>query len=445
MGLFAKHGHVAIAALGALAAAGLTEGAGALGAGVNPWGIARTVVTRGTLDPDHPFFRRRGAAARSCGACHDPAEGWTVTPAGLRARFDATGGADPVFHPADGATSPGADVSTPAARRAAYRLLLDRGLVRVGLPLPADAEFDLVAVDDPYAHASARELSLFRRPPPATNLRFAASLMWDGRESPGAAGLAAALSRQAGHAARDHLARARPLDATERDAIVALEMALITAQAVDSAAGDLRADGASGGPDALASQEGIAAVPAPFTLFDAWAVRAGPVAVRVGPVAVRAGPVAGTGAARRAADARAAIARGQAIFNGRAFARAAGRCASCHTTANTGGNAAGLFFDLGLTRITERRADVPLYTFRCRASGQVVRTTDPGRALVTGKCEDFNRFKVPTLRGLAARAPYFHDGSAPTLERVIDVYERTMGLGLTPSERMDLVAFLRAL
>ena len=42
-------------------------------------------------------------------------------------------------------------------------------------------------------------------------------------------------------------------------------------------------------------------------------------------------------------------------------------------------------------------------------------TSDPGKALVTGQCSDFNRVKGPILRGLAARAPYFHNGAAADL------------------------------
>ena len=65
---------------------------------------------------------------------------------------------------------------------AAYSMLLHRAVFRIGLPVPSGAEFTLAAVDDPYHYASAAELSLFRRPLPATNLRFLSSTMWDGRE-----------------------------------------------------------------------------------------------------------------------------------------------------------------------------------------------------------------------------------------------------------------------
>ena len=46
-------------------------------------------------------------------------------------------------------------------------MLLSKGVIRVGLPIPQSAEFELIAVDDPYRFASAAELSLFRALCPA--------------------------------------------------------------------------------------------------------------------------------------------------------------------------------------------------------------------------------------------------------------------------------------
>ena len=71
--------------------------------------------------------------------------------------------------------------------------------------------------------------------------------------------------------------------------------------------------------------------------------------------------------------------------------------------------------------------------------------SDPGRALVTGKCEDIGKFTVPSLRGLAARPPYFHDGSAATLMDVVNFYNTRFGIGLTERQKKDLVAFLKTL
>ena len=49
------------------------------------------------------------------------------------------------------------------------------------------------------------------------------------------------------------------------------------------------------------------------------------------------------------------------------------------------------------------------------------------------------------LRGLAARAPYFHNGSAATLDQVARFYDTRFNIGLSDQERADLVAFLRTL
>lgn len=42
-------------------------------------------------------------------------------------------------------------------------------------------------------------------------------------------------------------------------------------------------------------------------------------------------------------------------------------------------------------------------------------------------------------------APYFHDGSAPTLDAVVDHYIEFFGLVLTAEERADLIEFLKSL
>ena len=80
-----------------------------------------------------------------------------------------------------------------------------------------------------------------------------------------------------------------------------------------------------------------------------------------------------------------------------------------------------------------------------KSTGQIVQTTDPGRALITGRWKDIGRFKGPILRGLAARAPYFHNGSAASLSDVVDFYDQRFGIGLTEQEKSDLIAFLKTL
>jgi cytochrome c peroxidase len=69
--------------------------------------------------------------------------------------------------------------------------------------------------------------------------------------------------------------------------------------------------------------------------------------------------------------------------------------------------------------------------------------TDPGRALITGRWKDVGRFKGPILRGLAGRAPYFHNGSAATLADVVNFYDTRFELTLSDQQKADLIAFLR--
>src|SRR5438874_2751835 len=228
----------------------------------NPTGVAATYNTAGKIDEDNPFFQKLGTNGRSCNTCHQASDGWTVIPSHIRDRFDATAGTDPIFRLNDGANSPNADVSTVAARKAAYSMLLTKGLIRVGIGIPDNAEFELVGVDDPYGYASARELSLFRRPLPTTNLRFLSTVMVDGRETfkdPAStdcifgtttcfASIAFDLADQSNAATVGHAQAAQPLSQAQREAIVQFEMGLFTAQVFDSNAMYLGSHGAQGGP-----------------------------------------------------------------------------------------------------------------------------------------------------------------------------------------------------
>ena len=89
-----------------------------------------------------------------------------------------------------------------------------------------------------------------------------------------------------------------------------------------------------------------------------------------------------------------------------------------------------LLFDIGTASADARTPDLPLYTLRNRTTGEERQLTDTGRGNVTGLWADLGRFKTPTLRALAARAPYFHNGIAATLEDVVRHYETPLGLRL---------------
>jgi len=437
----------------------------------NSGGFAATFSTAGSIDLDNPFFQSLGTNGRSCGSCHQPEDGWTVTPEHVRARFELSGGLDPIFRTNDGSNSPDADVSTLEARRSAYSMLLDKGLIRVGIGIPENAEFELIAVDDPYGYASATELSLFRRPLPSTNLKFLSTVMWDGRETfldatskdciLGTTKCFATLhfdfADQSNSATMGHAQAAQPLTDQQREAIVAFETKLFTAQVFDHDAGELDARHARGGPEYLSKQDfyfGINDVvsgdyrtgalfdPTVFKLYDVWDT------------------LDRGGADGSRSEARRAVARGERLFNSKpiritgvkglnddlSVPELRGTCTTCHDTPSAGNHSIPAPLDIGLTDPARRTPDLPLYTLRNKANpALVVQTTDPGRALITGKWNDIGRFKGPILHTLAARAPYFHNGSASDLNAVVDFYDTRFGIGLTEDEKADLVAFLRAL
>ena len=98
------------------------------------------------------------------------------------------------------------------------------------------------------------------------------------------------------------------------------------------------------------------------------------------------------------------------------------------------------------TGVSDANTDyLPAITLRNKATGETSTTTDPGRALITGRWQDIGKVKTPVLRGLAARAPYFHNGSAKTLGEVVDFYNKRFHANFSPQQKADLIAFLNAL
>jgi hypothetical protein len=429
---------------------------------VDATGMVRTVTQTGSIDTTNPFFQSLGTNGRSCFTCHRPETAWSVTPASVQARFNASAGTDPIFRTNDGSNSPLADVSTVDARKRAYSMLLNKALIRVGRPVLPGSEFTLEHADDPYGFASASELSLFRRPLPSTNLRFLTAVMADGREThapfkpPMDAGvdtadLVASFKGQATNATLGHAQGASPPSDAQLQQIVDFELGLTTAQWQDANAGYLGDGDAIGGPRFLADQQfhiGINDVlgadptlavfdPAAMRLFDAWQSAHG-----------NAGGAA-----------RASIARGEQLFDSKPITitgvgglndalgipSIAGTCTTCHDAPNVGNHSVALPINIGTADAERRTPDMPLYTLRNIKTGALAYTTDPGRALITGAWADIGKFKGPVLRGLAARAPYFHNGMAASLTDVLDFYDTRFNVGFTAQEKRDLVAFLNAL
>jgi cytochrome c peroxidase len=382
----------------------------------NPNGAAATFSTEGSVDLTGEYFQAQGTNGRSCATCHIPEEAWGINPGTLQRLFDETDGKHPVFNKLD-ANNPDALPADPTVEQllASYSMLLSRGVFRRGGAPRADREWDLIAVEDPHGYANLNRLVHWRRIMPTINFPLGSTnINWDGGNSVGTDAHAGLLN-QAGRNISGAQAGPTPAPTPVVQAIVAFEESLFTAQLIVPGVGRLDSDGARGGPEALANMGRAAGR---FDLFDAWAGHENP--------------------------RRAQIARGQEVFNNKPNTNGAS-CNSCHNAVNMGTNTNNRLFDVRVASADARTPDLPLYTFRNRLTGETRRLTDAGAGNVTGRWNDLGRFKTPTLRALAARAPYFHNGIAPTLEDVVRHYEKFVGFTFSEEERADLIAFLNAL
>jgi cytochrome c peroxidase len=433
-----------------------------------------------TITANNAFFQSLGTNGRSCVTCHQPPSGMSISAKNVQRRFDATNGTDPIFAPVDGANCPN---QVPAANtsgapyggrkgygknlRKAYSLLLNKGLIRIALPLPASADFTLEVVSDPttcnttpeynsvtdpVTGATTRIVSVFRRPLISTNLDFktatifpgpnpaGGNLMWDGREP--------SLESQAVNATLGHAQALVPPTAEQVAQIVAFERGIFAAQQIDDNAWDLTSGGALGGPINLSAIQPGQLSFEPFEMFGAWLNTTG-----------------------SKAETRKTIARGEAIFNTRQFivsnvsgfndvfggAPVPGTCSTCHNVLGAGSDAIpSSQRDIGIGGASTvfngpaPTTDLPVFKLTCNPgttlfNPEVVLTNDPAKALITGKCRDIGAKTVPSLRALASHAPFFSDGSAKTLLDVVNVYNARFSIGLTDQEKADLVNFLEAL
>ncbi len=470
----------------------------------DPSGFFGTVNQSGpTVESTNPFFQDLGTNGRSCVTCHQPSDAFTITPPHIRARFNATQGSDPLFRPVDGANCPTADVSTLEERREAYSLLLTKGLIRIGIAVPANADYQVVSVYNRYGCNATDVISMYRRPLPTTNLPFLSAVMFDGRESSSATATTKILYSNYPTSLLNDLAH-QSVDATvghaqgdgtrptpeEQQQIVDFETKLFTAQIRDRDAGALDGWGAKGGPASLTTQPFFITINSSvhflvstfeqpggmvnpgdgqftsniFNLYNQWAQ-------------IRNSEDDDHAAARRS------IARGEQLFNSLqipitgvaginddvaagglvagGIPSLQGTCGTCHDTPNVGNHSFPTPLNIGtgdlsptnpsvnlggldmsfLPEITVCRKDATsgVPTSNCKT------TTDLGQALIDGKFDHVGKIKGPILRGLAARAPYFHNGSAATLDDVVNFYQQRFSLGLTEQQQNDLVAFLKSL
>lgn len=436
------------------------------------------------------FFSVLGTNGRSCGTCHVRENAWTFTPA----HAQQLASDDPLFTPNDGSDCPPTSPAQgPNAARSSE--VLRYGLIRIQLGIPPGADFVLASASNPKRCAIppgspgvGGALFLFRRPLPSTNLIFESAIMLDGRETlqPITTGpsfgsvdpLLFDLAHQANGATMGHAQGASIAGTPAQADILAFETDLYTAQAVLAQPGlgplaVLSANGANGGPGHLADEVAPAFfigvndplkpgfTNASFDVFAAWE----PTSPRY----------------RFLTPLQKAIGRGEAIFNGTTFVihdvpglnstpddplfnpadplagqDIRGGCAVCHNNPNVGNHSTSLPINIGVTMAVPRNDDgspnrsldlsnLPVYGLRNAATGAIVEVTDPGRAMITGKWTDIGKTKGPMLRGLAGRAPYFHNGAAKDLRAVVDFYDERFAIGLTPDQVSDLVTFLSAL
>jgi hypothetical protein len=429
-----------------------------------------------TPTASNAFFQNLGSNGRTCFTCHQPQDGWSLSVQHAQARFNSDPN-DPLFRRVDGATCPSADVSTLAAQRAAYSLLIKKGLIRIGLPMQSTMEFQILDVSDPYGcdnnpitgltGSKSGILSFYRRPLPSTNLGFLSTIMWDGREPD--------LFQQSVDATLGH-AQGNPPGPSpnQQQQIVTFEgcttanspltcaktpkgAGIFTAQIHDNSAGDLTAGHANGGPVPLAAKvtSFFIGINDPLGLNPNGAVF-NPIILDV------YNPWADLNGQQRA------IARGQQVFNSVAInitgvgglndllnqPSISGFCGTCHDTPDVGNHSVKAPLNIGIANAGPNSppaldiSGLPVFTLWCTTgplAGKTFQVTDVGRAMISGKCADIGKVKGPVLRGLAARAPYFHNGSAATLSDVVKFYDQRFGIGLTALQKTDLVAFLNAL
>jgi len=444
----------------------------------------------GNLDEKNAFFQNQGTNGRSCASCHQPAQAFSITPEAVQEVYHRTHGQDPIFAAVDGANCPTGRQNDEDA----HSLLLQNGLIRVAITLHANPQFTIEAVHDPYKCAISYDpttgspiVSVYRRPAPTTNLRYLSGVMFDGRETLLPLNDAATvdnnlrvdLTDQALSAITGHNQGSNPSAATLGE-IVNFELGLSTAQIHNDDAGSLHAHGATGGPQLLSSQpyypgsndalggdpKGLPFNPSAFTLYTAWDKNKSHDRYDDSDKDQNREDIA---AGEKLFNTKPAIITGVRGINDNPAlgnpASVTGTCTTCHDTPNVGNHSVSLPLDIAVSRQAKYESnptivaglrelsapDLPVYEIRgCPDPSNPKKTvtfytSDPGKGLITGQCADINRGKGPILRGIAARAPYFHNGSAANLDELVNFYNKRFEMNLTAKEKKQLIAFLNSL
>lgn len=447
-----------------------------------------------TMD-DHPFFKPIGTNGRACVTCHQPSDSMGLSLDSIRQQWELTDGKDPLFSVFDGANCP----NLPQGVESSHSLLLNHGLIRIPLNWPPQAadgstitpEFEIEVVRDPTGcntdpvhglEGEAKQISVYRRPrmtanfkhimfetgpfnakrlamvndrDPFTGSHMSMNIMSDAREP--------SLRTQAIGASLGHLQADAVPSAEDLDRIVAFEEQIYSAQSHSAVAGPLVY---AGGPQALGPETmertnrglGDNFTTPLFMDFDMWREP-------------------GNAETPEQAEFRASVARGYDVFFLRPFMimdtahiNTVGlgnpvkrSCATCHNAVLTGTDASAGWVDVGTTNLpwarevsvhpwAEDTHKLPLFKITCHDEarphpflGREIYTQDPGRALISGRCVDVGSIVMGQFRGLAARAPYFSNGSAASLRDLVDFYDRRFNIGYTEQEKVDLTNFLSVL
>lgn len=277
------------------------------------------------------------------------------------------------------ANNPAMRVDTVEQRLAAFSMMLTRGVFRRGGTPRADAEWELIAAVDPHGFATVNRLVHWRRSMPTINFPLgSATVNWDGGNSVSTDQRAGLLNQAARNVTGGQ--QNQPAHPDIIASIVDFESSLFSAQTMVFGVGDLDSDGARGGrgPEAMSTMQKMAGR---SDLFDAWP----------GMTIPAGADLPGAGAVQQSQSGRQPLRRLPQL----------GEQRHPHQYAT---------FDVGTASAEARTPDLPPFTFRNRTS----------------------------MRALAARASYFHNGIAATLEEVVRHYERQLGFIFTDEERADL-------
>lgn len=460
----------------------------------NPLGKLGYVNTDGEINmKNHPFFEPLGSNGRACVTCHQPKDAMSVSAESLQKRWSETNGKDPIFAAIDGSNNP----KLPQELESSHSLLLKRGLFRIGLPWPVKLdngktikpEFTIEVVSDPTGVNLDSELglkngtiSVFRRPRSVANMTYVmapdpvfniktGTLAVTDPETGKVVGMnMMADSRhytqkqQALDAYFGHLQGHNTLTEAQQKQIIDFENKLFMAQSHDKWGSKLVENGEPAGLGPHNMKTGKVHILANnnrdpiFHWFDTWKKKES---------------MSQNLTAEQKAF-RESVARGNDIFMFREFwIRDATHinniglgnpvrrsCSTCHNGQMTAQDLAPGWVDLGTTtyptwtenHLANQKSDLPVFKCTCNNDapphpylGRVIYTTDPGRALISGKCIDIGSIVMQQFRGLAARPPYFVNGSAKNLRELVDYYDRRFDIKYTEQEKNDLVNFLSVL